>query len=161
MVWLRLGAPAVIASHSAVEMIKANFHVVPRDNVADMGLRAYKAFSIKVFYTVTESIELERDIRCDGQSVLLACEGKTADIGMVSVLLRADIRIIQIPDIGTVAADESAGLAVNIVLLRSSALPAGIGILRRNPETQADSRETRCTFRTCPEAAENPQSSGC
>ena len=119
MVWLRLGAPAVIASHSAVEMIEAYFHVVSRDNVADMGLRAYKAFSIKVFYTVTESIELERDIRCDGQSVLLACEGKTADIGMVSVLLRADIRIIQSPDSATVAADESAGLAVNIVPLRS------------------------------------------
>ena len=95
MVWLRLGAPAVIASHSAVEMVEAYLHVVSRDNVADMGLRAYKAFSIKVFYTVAESIELEWDIRCDGQSVLLARKGKPADIGVVSVLLRADIRIMQ------------------------------------------------------------------
>ena len=62
MVWLLLGAPAVVTAYATVKVVEANLDVIPPNDVADVGLRTDKAICIKVFHAVSQSIELERHI---------------------------------------------------------------------------------------------------
>ena len=128
---VRLGPPGVVAAqthHAAVDKEVDECFGFGVAIVALTGILGALAAVVAGIAAVerlegmVRGVELDNRVGHDEQFAPVAREGQPAHIGAVVVLLRPHIGLVEVGNIGLIAAHEAAGAAVDVVLPRASSV---------------------------------------
>ena len=114
---LGLGAPAVVAADTGHATVDAKLYKMPHRNVVNMTPDAAAVFvsGIQILDGSTQGIEFKRHIIAQHQG---AAYLQPVAVGMVTCLLRTDIRVQLIPRAPLIQPQESRSIPVDIILNR-------------------------------------------
>ena len=150
-------APGVVPAHALHDLVEAELHERPRDDVVDVGLPAaarhvyvmvvvvvdldgMRAFRrVEILDGVAQCVEFQ-GLVCDDEQTgtLVVSQLELPHVRAVAVLLRTDVREIHLLGRRPVEAERRAALAVPVVLLRTASQVGHVVEGGRQAQAQAE-----------------------